>query len=439
MLFNWIKHWMQHLSSDAWTFSNRPALEVNKIYTILSRLEGKIDEALYGIELLRKRSSVYVGHDVALTQLLDDTPMYVNSNDFGGPATLLNGGIYEPENLDVIFSFLRDDSIFLDIGANLGFFSLMVARRVYSYGKVHAFEPNPEMARLLRGSAYINGFGDLVSNDAVPIMVHPYGAGDAIGECEFWIPADHAGGGVQVSQNVQQGGKKFAAQIKRLDEVFDDSFVCDLVKIDVEGHEVNVLRGMERIISRSKEIKIVFEKLARNAGNEAELESFFAEKGLALYAIESGSRLRRLALGGLAEHDGYALAAHEDPELQGSVRTCFRIYPRQLKIVPATLREISRERLHAAGATGNLLFHGPYWLLRAGVYELEVVGRVIGVISFSIAGRFGHAHSGALLSDQNMKLTVTIERDLLYFECVARAQTTFAEVFVEAIYATRVG
>jgi len=439
MLFNRINHWMRRLSGEASARNHRPDVEMVGISAQLERLEKKIDEALYGVELLRKRSSVYVGHGVALTQLLDDSPMYVNSNDFGGPATLLNGGIYEPENLEIIFSFIRDDSIFIDVGANLGFFSLMVARRVYSHGKVHAFEPNPEMARLILGSAYINGFADLLPNDASTIVVHPCGAGDTPGECEFWIPADHAGGGVQVSQNGQQSGRIFSAQIKRLDDVFEDSFVCDFVKIDVEGHEINVLRGMERIIARSKEIKILFEKLGRNIGNETELESFFADRELTLYAIEADARLRHLNLGELAEHDGYVLATQDVADLEECTRSRFCIYPRQLRTVPSTFKEISRQRFHAVGAKGSLLFHGPYWLLRAGIYEFEIVGVVIGVVRFSIAGRFGHEHSNALLSNQNMKMIVIIERDLLNFECIAKAETAAAEIFVDEIIVKKIG
>ena len=100
----------------------------------------------------------YLGDGTALTHLVDETPIYINSNDYGVPYCLINGGRYEEDNLAVLLSFVKDDSIFLDIGANLGFFSLQVARRVQKYGKVHAFEPHPRLAELLYRNAYINGF-----------------------------------------------------------------------------------------------------------------------------------------------------------------------------------------------------------------------------------------------------------------------------------------
>lgn len=442
-MLNWIKH--QSAAILARPFGAKTASSPDKplagdrleeLSATLRRLEAKVDETLFGLEALRTRSSIYIGQGVALTYLADDTPVYVNSHDFGPPANLLNGGRYEQDNLDVILSFTRDDSIFLDIGANLGFFSLMVARRVRSLGKVHAFEPNPAIARLLRASAYINGLG-LFDSEAGVIATHEYGLGDTEADIEFVAPMDHAGGGKLAAVGSTCEGTKFKSRIRRVDDVFDESFVCDLVKIDVEGHEASVLRGMERTIRRSKDIKIVFEKLSVEAGNEAEIESILADNGLVAYAIETGARLRRLHPGELAQHSGYALAAREDPRLDNCVRTGFEIYPRQLRVTQPTLSSLSRDCLHAAGEPSEVLFHGPYWSLRSGIYEFELVGHVTGTIKFSIAGRFGHEHAATFLSGVAPKATMAIERDLIYFECIARPVSDRAEIAIEGIRVRR--
>ena len=291
MTLKWFTSWLTKLPSFGNSRVGQILDELARIRVGLNRIEVKADETLFGLEILRRRNSVYIGENVALTYLADDTPIYVNSLDFGGPANFLNGGEYEPDNLDVLLSFVRDDTVFLDIGANLGFFGLTIARRVQRHGKVHAFEPNPEMVRLFRASAFLNGFGDLNEATLTPIVIHNCAVGDANREAEFWAPPYHTGGAALVSGAAQQNGTSFLAQIRTLDDMFGPDFSCDLVKIDVEGHEINVLRGMEKLIARSPRIKILFEKLSPHAGCEKSLKSFFESKHISLYAVHPGALL----------------------------------------------------------------------------------------------------------------------------------------------------
>lgn len=433
MTLKWFNFWSPK------TVAARDLGELDQIRATLARLETKVDEALLGLEVLRRRQSVYVGEKVALTYLVDDSPIYVNSLDFGGPANLLNGGEYEADNLDVLLSFVRDDTVFLDIGANLGFFALMIARRVHRHGKVHAFEPNPEMTCLLKASAYINGFAGLDESDAARIIVHNCGAGDADAQAEFWVPPYHTGGGVQAKGAPQPDATKFVAQIRRLDDLFAPDFRCNLVKIDVEGHEMEVLRGMKRLIARSPDIKILFEKLSLDAGSENELEAFFEAAGFNLYGVKPGALLVRLLSGELAKFSGYVLAAPDDPTLDHSIRRHFRIYPRQLHTIPETMKTLSPTTLCAAGTATQLLFHGPYWRLRAGVYRIDLIGKITGEISFSVATRFGLVYWTTILSGKNPIMTVVIDRDLIYFECIVRAAAPFAEITLGAIDITRLG
>ena len=73
-------------------------------------LDAKLERIWVDLDFIRTHLSSYVGDGIALTYLADATPIY-------------NGGRYEEQNLEVLLSFLKDDTIFLDIGANVGFFS----------------------------------------------------------------------------------------------------------------------------------------------------------------------------------------------------------------------------------------------------------------------------------------------------------------------------
>lgn len=217
------------------------------------------------IEFMKSRMTTYLGKGVAQTYMEDETPIYVNSHDFGGPVwEVVNGGQYEPNNLDVLLSFVRDDTVFLDIGANLGFFSLQIAKRVRTAGGVHAFEPHPELFRLFCASAFVNGLSSFDGNSGI-INIKNIGASDRRARVSFNYPDDHLGGGTLVELNARPH-TKVPGYVHPLDSVFEHNFKCDLVKIDVEGHELNVLRGMREILARSPDVKVLYEKLG--VGNQ---------------------------------------------------------------------------------------------------------------------------------------------------------------------------
>ena len=88
-------------------------------------------------------------------------------------------------------SFVRPDTVFLDLGANVGIFSLQVARRVMTLGKVHAFEPQIRLAGLLRRSAVLNGLAE--ARRAATIEIHAVGVSDRNGRMGFVIPEGHLG------------------------------------------------------------------------------------------------------------------------------------------------------------------------------------------------------------------------------------------------------
>lgn len=400
--------------------------ELARIGEKLSRVEAKLDEALTGLDFMRRRMSTYLGAGRAITYLADETPIYVNSNDFGPPANLISGGLYEADNLDVLLSFARDDSVALDIGANLGFFSLQLARRLVA-GQVHAFEPHPELGQLLCASAYLNGFSDL-DGASGRIRLHRHGVGDFNGPISFAFPQGHLGGG-HVGAT---GANVVRSEMRRLDDVFAPDFVCDLMKIDVEGHELQALQGMKGVLTRSKDVKILFEKLGERCGYEADIEQLLGAQGFTLYAIGADRRLDPLPAGALSTYSGYVLGAR-DASLAGSRRDRFDIYPRQLFPVPAATVEASGAVLRVAGREGALLCHGPYWFLRQGGYEVTVVGDIKGQVELTVAARFGFPITTFALDASACSVVFAVPRDLTNCEFVFRAMAGEATMRIERI------
>jgi FkbM family methyltransferase len=132
--------------------------------------------------------------------------------------------------------------VFWDIGANIGFFSLIAARRVGGRGRVYAFEPVPRNAAAITRGARLNGL------DTIEVFVEAVGATN--GRAKLLL-ARHLGGAALASAGAppdECGATE--VDIVTLDEVFAQRRLRppSLVKIDVEGAEIDVLRGMIRIL-----------------------------------------------------------------------------------------------------------------------------------------------------------------------------------------------
>jgi FkbM family methyltransferase len=396
---------------------------------LLRRLDAELRQVRLELDFVRTRLSCYVGAGIALTYLADETPIFVNANDFGGPFNLMNGGRYEEENVDVLFSFIKEDTVFLDIGANLGFFSLKISRRLGPKGKVYAFEPHPWLYDLLCRNVYVNGLRHKATCFKMALS-------DQNTTAILQYPVGHLGGGHLGAADVSSG-TSVEADLRRLDDVLGADFRCDLIKIDVEGHEINVLNGMKNIVINSPQIKILFEKLEPNAGTEPALESFFAELGLSLHGVGPDASLIALGSGALAAWGGYVLAARPDIIEGGLSRAQFSIYGGQL-LAPAAAVPAPGP-LRRSAEQGGMLFHGPYWHLRQGVWRFRFHGEVRGAVRFSVLERFGHPVADFAVEVGQFEHVLVIPRDLVYFECAAYAATTQAEITVDRLEFIREG
>lgn len=422
--------WMRNALQIAKEGTRNTARLMNPV-RILSGL-GKLDQIdlmQAELEFIRTHMSSYLGDGIALTHLLDETPIFVNSNDWGPPANYINGGRYEEDVLAVLLSFVRDDTVFLDIGANVGSYSLQVAHRVKQFGQVHAFEPHPVLRDLLRRSRHLNGLTGAM-------QIHPYGLSDTNATQLFSFPRGHLGGGSVQAEGAHDRDRMYL-HVKRLDDVFGD--VCDLMKIDVEGHELHVLQGMPRLIARSPNLKILFENYDNDEHSaKRAIEALLREAGFALYGIGGDAGLTLLRGGELERFDGYVLAAREQDIGGDFNRRRISIYPRQLRTHPASVIECSRERLVARAPAHHTLFFGPYWFLPRGDWRLRVEGDLGRGIQMSVMTRSDFAVARFRLTNARREMQFTTRRDLLHFECVGRSLGSRSQVAIGRIDLMRI-
>lgn len=194
-------------------------------------------------------------------QLVDvkNFKMFVRGSDLfiGRPLSL--GQDYEPSLAQRIVSCLKPDAVFVDVGANIGYFSLLIASRLGDQGKVIAFEPNFDNCELLKLSIKVNGLKN--------IQLYPYAVADR--EEEFLLETDGSNGWIRPVQSQPNAGAQLSAGDQNgegagerrllvksvvLDHVLRDIQRIDAIKMDIEGAEPRALRGMNALIQKHRPI-----------------------------------------------------------------------------------------------------------------------------------------------------------------------------------------
>jgi FkbM family methyltransferase len=168
------------------------------------------------------------------------------------------GRPFEPEVVSFIKQTVKQDMTVLDIGANIGFLTLLFARLVGPKGRVVAFEPGLYAARLLEENIAINGFSW--------VAVVKQAAGETPGRTRFFEGPQGFDVYSSLAPIVIPSAQKVPFVEREVDTVTVDDIVLregihrvDLVKIDVEGYELFVLRGMRHMLNHNPSVTLVIE------------------------------------------------------------------------------------------------------------------------------------------------------------------------------------
>jgi FkbM family methyltransferase len=164
--------------------------------------------------------------------------LLITANDLRTASfTILAHGKYESLLEDLIFELVETSSKFLDIGANMGFYSIGAALTNKSVAVI-AFEPNPMIRETLEYNATLNNVGRNITFLEIALS-------DFQGTETFSVPAfTGSGGGSLRNLHPEEGApNEFNVKVERLDKFRDQTIGTDLIKIDVEGAEYNLLMG----------------------------------------------------------------------------------------------------------------------------------------------------------------------------------------------------
>ena len=248
---------------------------------------------------------------LAWGRLRDGSEILVPLDDYVGRAVFFVGDLDRKVSA-VIARIVGPGDVVLDIGANLGLVTMQLAHLVGESGRVHAFEPNPAMVEILTQT--------LERNAARNVELHSYGLGSEDGQIELAIPIGHAGQASMTRSRWTDGAETVVVPVHTLTSVMRDRGIGSvrLMKIDVEGFEMEVLRGAEQWLASSPVEFILFESNDSLGDGAADpVISFLVELGYRIFAIE-----RRLLSLSLSLHDPTIAAAASSHDFLAVHRSC---------------------------------------------------------------------------------------------------------------------
>jgi FkbM family methyltransferase len=216
-------------------------------------------------------------------------PVRIASGDLAGSWLLLDLqvdkdlwlGNYEPEMAQAILHFVPRGGIAYDLGANIGYTALLLARALGASGHVVAFEPLPDNLHRLHQAVDLNGL-------EARIMVVPAAVGASLGQGTFRIHASGGMGRLEDGAGRQDGFVAAATvDVVTLDDfVFGEGHAAPaVIKMDLEGGEAAALAGMSRLL-RERRPSLLMELHGRPAAADA--HSALAAAGYRLHRMQPG-------------------------------------------------------------------------------------------------------------------------------------------------------
>ncbi|HUV88134.1 MAG TPA: FkbM family methyltransferase [Anaerolineae bacterium] len=195
-------------------------------------------------------------------------------------------GLYDQAETELLRRILGSGDIFLDLGANVGYYSLIASQIVGPEGRVHAFEPIGQNARVLTRTIAENGISNITVNEVA--------VGAEAGSLDLFVPdGDIGNSGWASIVPSERRPRTITVEMVAIDDYLAAQSVdrVRLVKMDIEGGELNALRGMERLLRQADAPDLLcevnpflLEKLGLGAGSLGQL---LDKRGYLLYEVGS--------------------------------------------------------------------------------------------------------------------------------------------------------
>ena len=162
--------------------------------------------------------------------------------------TIYLRGIFEKNTIRHILPIIEDDMVFVDVGANVGAYSLIVGKKLIN-GRVLSFEPNPRTRKYLKQNISLNSLDN--------IEIIEKGLSNKIEDAVLYTPSLST---ASINKH-HESSEQEAIELITLDSFCQDRGIeeINILKIDTEGHEVKCIEGAVDIISKSEKLIFIVE------------------------------------------------------------------------------------------------------------------------------------------------------------------------------------
>jgi FkbM family methyltransferase len=219
--------------------------------------------------------------------------MLVRTDDLIGRVLAISG-VWEPNITAAFKRSLGPGDVCLDIGAHIGYYSLLAARVVGLQGHVYAFEPSPDCYRRLRANVDFNGLENVTAvelavgeEEGRSVLYEPQGTNSGLSTLDPILAAKHLTPPREVTVDVGPVTSVVPAQ---------DLARIRVIKIDVEWHELQVLRSLRPVFDAAGDLAVFLEWTPRRAapGISEDLLALCQAQGFTIYVVPNGYSLERL-------------------------------------------------------------------------------------------------------------------------------------------------
>ena len=250
---------------------------MNTLFHLISKLPAFTGKLTLANSLFSNESKVYT------RRINGGAILNLNINDRIQRRIYIKG-VHEPETELPLLELAKDAKCFVDIGANVGYFSMMLSQ-VYGSLEVHCFEPMPNNIQALKLNKATNNNG---------IHIHEICLSNENSEVEFAIPPEGECGWGRIAQGelVKNFDTRIKVAARTLDQLINENTfntLPDLIKIDVEGNELKVLQGAIELLTNHSPticIEINEECLIDNGTSGEEVFSFLKDLGYKAHLLE---------------------------------------------------------------------------------------------------------------------------------------------------------
>ena len=216
-------------------------------------------------------------------------------------------GYYEKNETDFWNNLTQHKNIVFDIGANVGYYGLIASKKINPHGKVFGFEPVSHIYKRAEHNIKLNGIQNFILNNIA--------LSDKVGELTINVGNDANLGMSGINHHNYLSGISEVVKVETVDHYVNSNNISqiDVIKIDVEGSESYVLKGMERSVADFKPtilIEILDTLLLKAGSSKEEIYNYMWAKNYQAFKIINGTEVQCISTP--ESFDGLTLFKHKE-------------------------------------------------------------------------------------------------------------------------------